>query len=53
MIPGLFFAIVCISAVLAMFAMRDGRWGRTLVFLLVGCVATYFAIATLPTAFGR
>jgi hypothetical protein len=53
MIPGLFFAITCGCAVLATFAMRDGNWGRTLGYLLVGCGTAYLAVATLPTAFSR
>jgi hypothetical protein len=33
-------------------AYQREEWGRALLYLLVGGVAAYFAIATLGTAFG-
>jgi hypothetical protein len=52
-IPAVLFAVACACSIGAAFAYQREAWGRTLLYLLVGGVAAYFAIATLGTVFPK
>lgn len=52
MIPVVFFAGAAACAVKATFAMQRGAWGQVLLCVALGVVCAFFAVQTLPTAFG-
>jgi hypothetical protein len=53
MIPVLFFAVTAFCAVMGAIHYTAERYARALLYVLVGGCTAFFAIATLPTAFGH